>query len=651
MQFTQRAPSSAASDSYSVSTGPVEGDQSSRQEAGHVRFSGLFMGLSNPRGGTSISSSLLPIRPDSEDEEDYDSIATEADGQYGRGIWRGPTDDGHGDLSSASPWHHHHQSVQSRLEMSQENHIPQQGSGMAGSGSISGSGSGVGSGPRMGLRTGEARPRPTRPSRYPPPEIVADLIQRQIVQGLAEATTDGQSASVETQLQPNSSTTSLETVNNSTFGGSPGEGSMSANSSTVGTRSDYTQTDDAFIHRGGIHRRRLRSSSLRGLLGFQPMGGAMTEERLTGSGTESRSSLEHQQQPELAERRRTDNALDGAQVVDGQIAFFSRFLSDLGRGLRGQGSQGRESDHLGTVGMSESQTISASNRAPDAIRSLNGHSSEIHQPDTAATAVLDSTAARASASTLSAGLPSLRPRRHTTIRFIQIGGSDSLSGTGRRSRSGSVASSQGTPRRDRPESTAGLAQEDLADAIIMFLSNAGSGSASDAESSEVTTPTDETETGRTRSRRSPWVMLTLSGAYLSNLLAGAGADGEEGGMSYDDLWMLSNLIGPARPITTTQEAIDSAGFHVGQYENALQGMRDCSTLGDGSKCLVCMSDYEEGEDMRALNCKHGFHQECIDKWLTTGANKCPVCRAAAVVPRDGVVNPSTYPGYSLQTEP
>ncbi|ORZ09700.1 hypothetical protein BCR41DRAFT_135019 [Lobosporangium transversale] len=110
----------------------------------------------------------------------------------------------------------------------------------------------------------------------------------------------------------------------------------------------------------------------------------------------------------------------------------------------------------------------------------------------------------------------------------------------------------------------------------------------------------------------------------------AGTDGE-GGSNYDELWALANLIGPARPITTTQEAINNAGFVVGRFEQEYQGMRNITTLGDNSKCLVCMSEYEEGEDMRALKCKHGFHLECIDKWLTTGANKCPVCRAAAVV--------------------
>ncbi|OAQ34306.1 hypothetical protein K457DRAFT_68074 [Linnemannia elongata AG-77] len=75
-------------------------------------------------------------------------------------------------------------------------------------------------------------------------------------------------------------------------------------------------------------------------------------------------------------------------------------------------------------------------------------------------------------------------------------------------------------------------------------------------------------------------------------------------------------------------------------------MRGFHTLGDGSKCLVCMSDYEEGEDMRALGCKHGFHQECIDKWLTTGANKCPVCRAAAVVSSE----PAATAGGPLASE-
>ena len=43
------------------------------------------------------------------------------------------------------------------------------------------------------------------------------------------------------------------------------------------------------------------------------------------------------------------------------------------------------------------------------------------------------------------------------------------------------------------------------------------------------------------------------------------------------------------------------------------------------KCTICLSDFEEGEDVRRLPCMHLFHVECVDQWLKT--NKCcPICR-------------------------
>ncbi|KAG0301520.1 hypothetical protein BGZ97_002762, partial [Linnemannia gamsii] len=564
---------------------------SSRPDPSHVRFGGLFVGLSNPRGGTSISSSLMPIQPNSEDEDEY-----------------GHTGEDDRSQRRASSLYHHLDIGPPANDNEQQQ---QQGTGSRGSAGDS------------------RRPRPPRASRYPPPDIVADLIQGQIEQALAESAAVASAASttpsdttlttsattpsiptvtpswtqsIQQQQQqhqqagpldhlatlprPNSSSTSLETVNNSTAAGESHRdgGSTSTGSSMSETPSDSALGEDLFGRRSTrVHRRRLRSSSLRGLLGFQPMSSVMTEERLTGNSTVESESLPDQR------NRNThgpDGNMDRPRTVE--MRFFARLIADFGRGLRGHSAQNSESG--GDRVASGSTTVATPSTEFTAESSLSSNIMSTAEPS-----------------------PPVRPRRHTTIRFIQIGEGGRFDlGGGRRSRSRSTGAGQGSLRSDSPEGTTGLAREDLADAIIMLLSNASTAAGLEGESSDIAS--DGPEGSRSgRSRRSPWLVLTLSGAFLGSLLAGSGADGEEGGMSYDDLWALSNLIGPARPTTTTQEAIDNAGFHVGQFDDASKGMRGFHTLGDGSKCLVCMSDYEEGEDMRALSCKHGFHQECIDK--------------------------------------
>merc|ERR1712136_180121 len=42
-------------------------------------------------------------------------------------------------------------------------------------------------------------------------------------------------------------------------------------------------------------------------------------------------------------------------------------------------------------------------------------------------------------------------------------------------------------------------------------------------------------------------------------------------------------------------------------------------------CSVCMSSFEDGEEIRTLLCQHVFHKECIDTWLGR-KSECPVCR-------------------------
>ncbi|QCE13551.1 RING-H2 finger protein ATL52-like [Vigna unguiculata] len=49
------------------------------------------------------------------------------------------------------------------------------------------------------------------------------------------------------------------------------------------------------------------------------------------------------------------------------------------------------------------------------------------------------------------------------------------------------------------------------------------------------------------------------------------------------------------------------------------------------ECPVCLSVYEEGEEVRKLpQCKHYFHVLCIDMWLYSHFD-CPICRTPVLL--------------------
>ncbi|PKI45256.1 hypothetical protein CRG98_034336 [Punica granatum] len=64
-----------------------------------------------------------------------------------------------------------------------------------------------------------------------------------------------------------------------------------------------------------------------------------------------------------------------------------------------------------------------------------------------------------------------------------------------------------------------------------------------------------------------------------------------------------------------------------QYSRAASKKRECT------ECAVCLSEFEEGEELRRLLCGHTFHKGCLDTWLQQRLATCPLCRSK-VLPDD-----------------
>ena len=107
--------------------------------------------------------------------------------------------------------------------------------------------------------------------------------------------------------------------------------------------------------------------------------------------------------------------------------------------------------------------------------------------------------------------------------------------------------------------------------------------------------------------------------------------------SYEDMQMLSTLLGPVKPPVASQEDVDAAGgvlrveidTTTGQIfaepEQPQAGGSLRIELGD--RCTICLCDYERNEVVRRMvACGHIYHRECIDAWLITGRNACAMCK-------------------------
>lgn len=163
----------------------------------------------------------------------------------------------------------------------------------------------------------------------------------------------------------------------------------------------------------------------------------------------------------------------------------------------------------------------------------------------------------------------------------------------------------------------------------------------DTESTEADQDSD-TEQGNDQSRQS-WIVYVFGGTYPENhpiLLAPTLFSDDP---SYEDLMVLESFMGQVKPPVATAEEVEEAGGLLKVVSTSGELTYLEGTTKDGEllnetvegRCQICLSDFELEQECRKLTqCKHTFHRECIDQWLITGRNSCPLCRGEGVMKQD-----------------
>jgi len=68
----------------------------------------------------------------------------------------------------------------------------------------------------------------------------------------------------------------------------------------------------------------------------------------------------------------------------------------------------------------------------------------------------------------------------------------------------------------------------------------------------------------------------------------------------------------------TQEEVDALPIKIFDMKKMKEN--------DPETCAVCIDDFKDGDKLRVLPCRHEYHVECIDLWLTTRKRFCPICK-------------------------
>lgn len=150
-------------------------------------------------------------------------------------------------------------------------------------------------------------------------------------------------------------------------------------------------------------------------------------------------------------------------------------------------------------------------------------------------------------------------------------------------------------------------------------------STSNATDTSAGANTSEGRNSNTDSRS--WIIYVLGGSYPENhpILTTPSLFTEN--PTYEDMMLLSALLGPAKAPVASEEDVESAGgvYNVEAVHTADSAKMaelvavategsDRVEIDSDQRCLVCLCEFEAKEVCRKLvKCSHLFHKECIDQ--------------------------------------
>ncbi|KAF8606723.1 hypothetical protein BDV93DRAFT_325293 [Ceratobasidium sp. AG-I] len=141
------------------------------------------------------------------------------------------------------------------------------------------------------------------------------------------------------------------------------------------------------------------------------------------------------------------------------------------------------------------------------------------------------------------------------------------------------------------------------------------------ESDSATPAVDGAATGAGETRRSRdgtrnYVIWIIGGYYPSNHPLLAHPNLFLGQVHPDELWMLNEFLGQVKPPTASREDIAKAGLRVIKGKDISEFSKDGGvTENCTERCLICLDDYADEEDLRIMGCRHMFHKDCVDRWV------------------------------------